>query len=213
MIKDRTPKDLSILEDIPTIGDIVRHKRLIEMTFREAVIEGYDNKIDTIKATVMLPVWLRREVAILAIDEDVSQGKMFTMMIHQGTSLLQEISKGYIDNLRMPIRTLTSSRNPFVVEIMQNFKLSVNGIHGGQRRTLLVPVWCKQKLGQIGGYFRIDFSSLIRMSMYLSIQRFDGILPDDKKICDGEIEKFKCNIHHFSDLCNALLTTEDGETI
>jgi len=207
MSKDRIPKDLSSLDDILKIGDPMRHNRLIDMSFREVVIEGYDRNIETIKATVMLPVWLRREIAILSIDEDKTQGKMFTMMVHQGTALLQEISNPYVTELRTPIRTLTSSDNPFIVDIMQNFSLSVNGLHGGQRRTLLVPKWCKNKLAQIGGYFRIDFSSLTRLSMYLSIQRFDGILANDKKICDQEIETFKNNIRYYSELCDALLTT------
>jgi len=210
MIYERIPKNLSSIEDTIHIGDSVIHKRLIDSNYREAVIDGYDNmRSDTIRSTVMLPVWLRREVAIISIDEDVSQGKLYTAMTNHGTALLQELSRNYVSALQAPLRVLFSSNNTYIVDFMQNFSLSVNGLGGGQRRTLLVPVWAKSYIGKIQAYFRVDFSSLMRLSLYLSIQRYDGILEADKIICDAEITKFESNVRDFSEVCNALMTTKE----
>jgi hypothetical protein len=207
--KARIPKGFYIPTDKPVIGDIMKHNRLIDKTFREAVIEGYDDiQHEMLATTVMLPVWLRREVSIINLDTDISQGKLYTAMVHQGTALLQEMTNPYTNDLHGALRTLTASTNSIVVDVVQNFAISVNGIEGGSRRSLRIPVWCKSKLGQVGGHLRMEYSSLIRLSMYLAIQRFDGILEEDKVICDMEITRFEKKMREYAHVCNALASAD-----
>jgi len=203
------PKCFYILNDIPTIGDIMRHKRLIDMTFQEAVIDGHD-KIhhEMLPTTVMLPVWLRREVSIINLDTNISQGKLFTAMVHQGTALLQEMTNPYTTDLHGSLRTLTASSNSIVVDVVQNFGISVNGIEGGARRSLRIPAWCKSKLGQVGGHLRMEYSSLVRLAMYLDIQLYDDILEEDKVVCDAEIARFEKKMIEYAHVCKALAAAD-----
>lgn len=207
--KAKRPKGIYILNDIPTIGDIMRHKRLIDSTFQEAVIDGCgDINHEMLATTVMLPVWVRREVSMINLDTNISQGKLFTAMVHYGTALLQEMTNPYTTNLHGALRTLTASSNSIVVDMVQNFGISVNGVEGGARRSLRIPAWCKSKLGQVGGHLRMEYSSLVRLSMYLAIQRYDGILEEDKVICDAEITRFEKKMKEYAHVCKALAAAD-----
>jgi hypothetical protein len=79
----------------PAINDIPLH----ELTFEEAVLSGYLTSCDCIPTTVMLPVWIRREVSIINLDTDITQGNIYTAMVHHGTALLQEMTNPYTTNL------------------------------------------------------------------------------------------------------------------
>jgi len=205
----KKPKGIYIPNDKPIIGDVMRHKKLIDSTFREVVIEGCDNiRHEMIATTVMLPVWLRREVSMVHFDTDIAQGKLFTAMVHHGTAILQETAKSNVDYLHDDLRTLIRSKNSIVVDVVQSFTISVNGIDGGARRSLRIPAWSKSYLGQLGGYLRMEYSSLIRLAMYMSIQRYDDILEDDKMICDEAITRFENKMREYAHVCRALATAE-----
>lgn len=207
--KAKKPKRFYILPSIPIISDTMKHQRLIDMTFREAVINGYDNiKQEMFPTTVMLPVWMRREVSIINLDTDITQGNIYTAMVHHGTALLQEMTNPYTTNLHNDLRTLMASDNSIVVGIVQNLAASTNDLEGGARRSLRIPSWCKNKLGLIGGHLQVNYSSLIRMSMCMSIQRYDDILKKDRTICNKEITKFEAKMVEYAHVCHALAAAE-----
>jgi len=203
------PKVINSIGDLLVIGDQIRHKRLIDSDYREAVIDGY-NYIDgeLTRTTVLLPVWLRREVSMIHLDTNIAQGKIFTAMVNHGTALLQERLKLHIEGLHDTLRELTVSDNSIVIDMLQNFHISVNGVEGGLRRTIAIPVWCKGYLASAGGHLRMEFSSMIRLSLYLSISEYDGILDSDKAVCDADIARFEKKVHEYAHVCKYLTLGE-----
>lgn len=209
MHNNRMEKVINSIRDKPIIRDPMKHKQLIDSDYTEAVIHREVAVArELTRTTVMLPTWLRREVSTVHLDTNIAQGKLFTAMVHHGTAILQEKMKPHIDDLHDTVRMLTVSDNSIVVDMMENFRISVNGVEGGLRRTIAIPVWCQGYLASAGGYLRMEFSSMIRLSLYLSIQTYIGIVPSDKAICDAEIAKFDKKVEEYTHVCKYLAIGE-----
>jgi len=202
-------KDISIIEDMLDVGDQTMRKTLINSDFREAVIDRYtDIHGDLARSTVMLPTWLRREVFNIHIDENVAEGKIYTGMVNYGTALLQHTLSDRIKALHSDVRALTSSDNDMIVDIVQNFSTSVNGVKGGARRTISIPAWTQSYLASTGTYLRTEFSSMLRLTLYMAIQQYDHILEKDGIICETEINAFDSQVRDYTHVCRCL---RDGE--
>lgn len=207
MYNNQAPKVINSIRDLLVIGDPIRHKRLIDSDYTEAVINGYgDVHSELTRTTVMLPVWLRREVSVVHLDTNIAQGKLYTAMVNHGTALLQEMLKPHIDGLHDTLRELTKSDNTIIIDMLQNFHISVNGVEGGLRRTISIPIWCKGYLASAGSHLRMEFSSMIRLALYLSIQRYGGIIDSDRVVCDADITRFEKRVRDYAFVCNRLAT-------
>ena len=204
------PKGLSTPEAKDMIGyDIMRCKKLFESDFEDAVINGYDDiKQEMIKTTVHLPAWLRKEVSMCHIDHDIGESKLYTAMANHGTSILQYNMLEHSKGVQGARRVLLDSDNTLVVSIVQEFSISVNGIGKGVRRTINIPIWCRGYLASIGADLRMEFSSLIRLVMYLSIQSYNEIKKSDKDICLHEISQFGVRMQEYQHVCNCLISGE-----
>lgn len=200
------PKVISIDTIIKNSGvDPMRYKKWAELTFEEAVINGYaDISRELIAVTIHLPLWLRTEVSNINLDTGVSQGRLFTGMINYGCSLMKPIVKEPIKTMSSSYRTLGTSDNDVIMHLMQDMTISVNGIKSSKRKTLSAPMWCKSLLGGIGSSLRMDFSSVVRLSLYTAIDRYDGMEPHNRRTCQTELDKFKKSVSDHMFVCNCL---------
>ena len=210
MVNDKAPQSISIDSIIEESGcDPMRYKKLSEMTFDEAVIDGYrDVTGELVGATVHLPMWVRSEVSNANLATDISQGKLYTAMVDHGCTLMKEIVDDPMKRMVGVLETLETSDNTIIMHMMQEFTINVNGIKHGSRRTISIPKWCKSFIGKVGGRLRMDFSSVLRLSLYLSIDRYSKLLDRDKPMCAEEIIHFKKALVEYTSVCTALADME-----
>lgn len=206
MVNDKAPQSISIDGIIIDSGcDPMRYKQLSEMTFDEAVIDGYKDITDElVGATVHLPMWLRSEISAANLTTNISQGKLYTAMVDHGCTLMKEFVDAPMKDMVGVLETLETSDNTIIMHMMQEFSISVNGIKHGSRRTVSIPKWCKGFIGLVGSRLRMDFSSVLRLAMYLSISRYSKLLDRDKPTCIHEIANFEKTLDEYTSVCVAL---------
>ena len=186
--------------------DPTRYKKLSEMDFNNAVIDGYDDiRSDLVAVTIHLPLWLRTEVSNINLDTNVSQGRLYTTMVNYGCALMKPSIDEPIKTMHGAYRVLGTSDNAVIMHLMQGMTISVNGVKGSGRKTLSVPKWCKNFMGTVAGRLRMDFSSVVRLSLYMAIAQYDGMLDHNKQTCINELKRFKKALddHMFVCMCLA----------
>jgi len=185
--------------------DPMRYKNWAELTFEEAVIKGYaDINRELSAVTIHLPLWLRTEVSNINLDTGVSQGRLYTGMINYGCSLIEPTIRDPIKNMSAAYRTLGTSNNDVIMHLMQDMTISVNGVTTKQRKTLSAPVWCKSLLNNIASSLRMEFSSVVRLSLYTAIDRYDGMEPHNRCTCRKELDKFENVLGDHEFVCTCL---------
>lgn len=210
MNNNQRPQGISIKKIIEDSGvDPIRFKRLSEMDFNDAVIIGYDDvREDLVSTTVHLPLWLRSEVSNINLTTNISQGKVFTAMVNHGCTLMKDMVDAPMKDMVGVLEILETSDNTIIMHLMQEFSISVNGIKHGTRRAVSMPKWCKSYIGMVGGRLRMDFSSVLRLAMYLSISKYDKLLDRDKPVCASELANFEKALSEYTSVCVALAEME-----
>jgi hypothetical protein len=200
------PKVISMDTIIKDSGvDPMRYKQWAELSFEEAVINGYDD-IDSnlVAVTIHLPLWLRTEVSNINLDHGISQGRVFTGMVNYGCSLIKPDVKEPIKSMSSAYRTLGSVDNDVIMHLMQDMTISVNGVKSSKRKTLSVPVWCRSLLGSVAASLRMDFSSVVRLSLYTAISRYDNLESHNMITCQTEPNKFRKTLDDHMFVCTTL---------
>ena len=187
----------------------MKHKKdsgteLHDAQLRKAIEQGYKDESDEARTTLYLPLWLRTEVSNINLRTNVSQGRLYTAMVNYGCSVMKPIVESPIKNMYEAYTTLGTSDNMFIMQIMQEMTLNVNGTRGGGRKTLSVPLWCKNFIGGVAGNLRMEFSSVVRLSLYVAIIRYANIEPHNDKTCRAELERFKKTFSDHMFVCSAL---------
>lgn len=203
---DKEPKVISIDTIIEDSGvDPMRYKNWSELTFDEAVIRGYDEiKSDLTAVTIHLPLWLRTEVSNINLLTNVSQGRLYTAMANYGCSLMKPVVKDPIKDMYDSYLTLGTADNAFIMKIMQDMKINVDGVKGGGRKTISVPMWCKNFIGNVANNLRMEFSSVVRLSLYTAIIRYELIEAHNKHTCQKELTMFEKTFNDHVFVCTAI---------
>ena len=190
-------------------------QELAELTFdealaRELALRRAESEI--IKTTVHIPLWVRAAVSRLHTLRTVSEGRIYTAIINHGASILKTRYRNRIHSMENIRYKLLDSDNDVITAIVGNFKMSVNGTDGkNDRRTVRVPIWCHQYLGTVGSALRMEFSSMVRLSLYLSFHEYGSLKQKDKKTCAKALQKFEHKLTDYSALCVLLEpSTRDG---
>ena len=184
------------------------NKRLSEMSFGDAVIRECmlnRSKDELVKVTVHVPKWTRAAVGILHIDHGMSEGRIFTAAVNHGTAIIKNEYGNRINGMEGTLKKLLGSKNDLIVSIVTDFSISVNGVAGAGRRTMMIPLWCKSYLGQIGGDLRMDFSSIVRLALYCSLSKCDTIGDHHLEIATQEIKSFGKRLEEYSSVCGQLV--------
>lgn len=204
---DLEPKVINTDTIIESSGvDPIRYKKWSELDFDEAVIKGYDEiRSDLVAVTIHLPLWLRTEVSNINLDTNVSQGRLYTTMVNYGCTLMKPLVDEPIKTMHNAYRVLGTSDNTVIMHMMQGMTISVNGVKGSGRKTLSVPAWCKNFMGGVAGRLRMDFSSVVRLALYMAISHYNGLLEHNEKACQKELKQFKKTLddHMFVCMCLA----------
>lgn len=180
-------------------------KDLAEMTFdealdRELLIKRGESEV--VKTTVHIPLWVRAVMTRLHTRRGVSEGRLNTAVINHGASILKSRYKKRIRSMEEIRYKLLDSDNDAIASIVGDFQICVNGVQGQKdRRTIRIPIWCQQYLGTVGAALRMEFSSMVRLSMYLSLNTYDGLKQKDKRICNAALTTFEQKLDNYSALC------------
>jgi hypothetical protein len=195
---------------------LMRYKEWSEMDFDDAVIHGYpDISKELVAVTIHLPLWLRTEVSNINLEYNISQGRVYSTMVNYGCSLLKPMIDEPIKSMYDAYKVLGTSDNTVVMYLMQGSTISVNGVKGSNRKTLSVPTWTKNLMGNVASRLRMDFSSVVRLALYLAINRYDNILDHNKTVCQDELLKFSkaLNDHMSVCVCLAEMIKSESDTI
>ena len=169
---------------------------------------------DVVKTTIHIPLWIRVSVARLHIEKGVSEGKLYTAIINHGASIIRDKYGAQIQGMEETRYKLLRSDNEFIKTLIGDFQISVNGVHGkNDRRTIRIPVWCKDYLGVVGSALRMEFPSIIRLAMYLSFQSCYTLTNKETGLCDESIVKFEQKFNGFEAVCNALVPIAEDEVV
>lgn len=186
---------------------------LAELTFDEAIDRELllnRSSEDVVKTTIHIPLWVRASIARKHAEMDVSEGKLYTAIINHGTSIIKTRYKDRIRDMEGVRYKLLKSDNDIIKSLVGDFQICVNGVQGGKdRRTVRVPAWCKDYLGTVGAAFRMEFSSMVRLALYLAFQTNRDISKKDMRICKTAISNFEYKLKDYSTVCIALVATEE----
>lgn len=178
-------------------------------TFREAVTNR--NKIDTdveevATTSVHLPQWIRECVVLMEGETNLSESKLLTYMINHGTSMI-EVKYGHlIDEMKTLRSTMINSRNVYINGVAMNLTLEVDESgNGGKRRTVRVPEWCENVLGQLAGTGLINYSSMVRLSICFSLSRNGDLREDRLKRANRKVARFDDSLRDYMEFCNRLV--------
>ena len=187
-------------------------KDIAELSFDEAIdreLKVNRSTEDIVKTTVHIPLWVRAAIACKHAEIGTSEGKIYTAIINYGTSVLKQ---NYQDQIRVMegVRyKLLKSDNDIVRSLVGDFQICVNGVQGNSdRRTIRVPAWCKEYLGTVGSALRMEFSSMVRLALYLAFQKSEGLGIKDMQVCTTAISTFEHKFADYSNVCLALVDTE-----
>jgi len=176
-----------------------------ELDFNEAVINGYDDiRSGLVAVTIHLPMWIRTEVSNINLATNISHGRLYTSMINHGCLLMKHRIDERAKRLHDAYKTLGTSDNMVIMELMQEMTIRVGGDRSGGRKTLSAPMHCKNFLVDIANRLRMDFSSVVRLSLYTAIDRYDGMEPHNRRTCQTELDKFKKSVSDHMFVCNSL---------
>jgi len=194
--------------DILWCRNMVEDKKLSELSFGDAVIR--ENLLDRspeelVKVTVHVPKWTRAAIGILHIDNKISEGRIFTAATNHGTAIIKNEFGDQINGMDETLRALLGSKNDLIVSIVTDFSISVNVVAGAGRRTMMIPLWCKSYLGQIGSNLRMDFSSVVRLALYCSLSRCETIDDHHLDFAMQEITNFRKKLDEYSSVCKQLV--------
>ena len=198
----------------PTWSDTMyKGQELAELTFDEAIArELLMNRSpdEVVKTTIHIPLWIRASVARKHAEMNVSEGKLYTAIINYGASIIKTRYKDQIHEMEGVRYKLLKSDNDIIKSLVGDFQICVNGIQGGKdRRTIRIPVWCKGYLGTVGAALRMEFSSIVRLALYLAFQTNRDISKKDMRTCKAAITTFEYKFKDYSTVCIALAKTEE----
>jgi len=186
---------------------------LAEMSFDEAIDRELSlnrSAEDVVKTTIHIPLWVRASVARKHAEMGVSEGRLYTAIINHGTSIIKQRYKDQIREMEGVRYKLLKSDNEIIKSLVGDFQICVNGVQGGKdRRTVRVPVWCKGYLGTVGAALRMEFSSMVRLALYLAFQTNRDISKKDMEICKLAVSTFEYKLADYSTVCIALAATEE----
>lgn len=186
---------------------------LAELTFDEAIDRELllnRSSEDVVKTTIHIPLWVRASIARKHAEMGVSEGKLYTAIINHGTSIIKTRYKDRIREMEGVRYKLLKSDNDIIKSLVGDFQICVNGVQGGKdRRTVRVPAWCKDYLGTVGAALRMEFSSMVRLALYLAFQTNCDISKKDMRTCKSAISKFESKLGDYSTVCIALARTEE----
>ena len=153
---------------------------------------------------------LRAAIACKHAERGVSEGKIYTATINYGTSIIKKCYGDNIQEMEGVRYKLLKSDNDIIKSLVGDFQICVNGVQGDKdRRTIRVPAWCKDYLGTVGAALRMEFSSMVRLALYLAFKRSSNLTEKEMVGCSGVIELFENKFRDYSTVCLALADTEE----
>ena len=190
-------------------------RHTVEPSFDDAIedaIQVHRVAGDVAKTTVHLPLWVRIAVARVHVEKKVSEGKIYTALIDTGTQIIKIRYGQQIKKMEGMRYNLMKYDNELVRSIIGDFKICVNGVQGSKdRRTVRVVAWNTEYLGAVGAALRMEFSSMIRLALYLSFQSYLG-MTDADIVSDGTaISTFERKLKEYSMVCTCLTSSAQLE--
>ena len=185
---------------------------IAELSFDEAIdreLKNSRSSDNVVKTTVHIPLWVRAAIACKHAERGVSEGKIYTATINYGTSIIKKCYGDNIQEMEGVRYKLLKSDNDIIKSLVGDFQICVNGVQGDKdRRTIRVPAWCKEYLGTVGSALRMEFSSMVRLALYLAFQKSEGLGIKDMQVCTTAISTFEHKFADYSNVCLALVDTE-----
>jgi len=161
---------------------------------------------DTMVTAVNLPQWIRECTAILKTNNHISEGKLYTYMIDHGTAMIEWKYGVRFDELGKAYVKMVDSENVFVNDVAMNYHFDLDGIgHGGRRRTVRVPIWCKNVLGRLSGVGMLNYSSMLRLSICFSLSRNVFLRKDRLQLANTHVSSFDVKFNDCVEFCENLI--------
>jgi len=177
--------------------------RLEDAVHREPFIDRSEDKIYV--TSIHLPRWLRATVTILHDSYQISEDKLFTVLVNHGSTILKD---RYGDAIKSYIEVhdiILDAKNTVIEAIATDYAVEIDGLaKQGKQRSIRMPTWCKGFLGSFGRISGMSYASLIRLAMYLSLNTHDILNKERKEICKNEIEIFERKFEDYIEVCQVL---------
>ena len=190
-------------------------KHITEPSFDDAIDDAScvrRNAGDVTKTTVHIPLWVRIAVSRVHVEKNVSEGKIYTALIDAGTQIIKIRYGQQIKTMEGMRYTLMEYDNELVCSLIGDFKICVNGVQGSKdRRTVRVVAWNVEYLGAVGAALRMEFSSMIRLALYLAFQSYLGLTAANVVLDNVAISTFERKLEEYSMVCACLTSDQQLE--
>ena len=180
----------------------------VEPTFDDAIIsakDAHDTADGVSKTTIHIPLWVRIAVARVHVEAHVSEGKIYTALIDIGAQIIKIRYGKQIKEMEGVRYKLMKSNNELIRSLIGDFHICVNGVQGGKdRRTVRIVTWNVEYLGAVGAALRMEFSSMVRLALYLVFQSCRSLIPEDVVAGDTAISTFEQKLGDYGFACKRL---------